>query len=1109
MNILKYNSDEIIDLFKNAILNKNTELEYIYGNNNININKLQFLNIVKYCNENYKKLNNSINLDIRSGNNQYKNISYNDVRITIDNLESIKTYCKKEKLDEDINFYAMIKNSSKSTNIKSFNYRINLKYEEIIDNDDSRVIDMLNDWNNISKYYRYKKRLSYITNDGLFRIDLTGIKSNSYNKKIDAYNLYKTFKDSNILNQEETYELEIEYVGNNYKINSIFNIINFIDFIKNGNEYGYKNDNIYIPNDISTTVVKNPINEIEEDIFSDDLYELIEPDLSDNILNKIYESLNNTVYNLLKIIENKDIIQTQDETYEIIKEYYKLTKQNLKSNKKVLVGPQPINLNFHNLTDNLENSLSIYKNYVVTEKADGERYLLYINKDKEGYLLNKKSLLKYQYYELINTGYIFPDVTGEWLLDGEYVTKTKDNADIKLFLIFDVYYENSEKSYNYNFISKTKSRQSILNNFENILENKIVNTKYKKFIENYIDIKNKQYLEGDKLVDPDNKLYEKNKIKILKNKSILKKSKEILDNESTYLYKIDGLIYLPMDLPVGATYTNNEPPEFITGTWNLNYKWKPEIENTIDFKVNIVTERVNNFVREKIFQYEETNTNGDITIGLYKKIILKVIYDEYKDDNIDFCMKTLNGNFSKDKKGKNMIDYITFNPDPNKIIGQCNIKLNDKKLLCINNEEIKQGDIVEMRYDSNAKNNMFWIPIRLRKDKLGKSQADWVARRIWDTIENPIKDNYIKGIEKVPTNLYNELEINNYYMDEEFTSSPSESLRKLHNYIKSKLISGICLSSDLPKEKYVLDTSIGRGGDLKKYMFDKLNIKFLLGLDISPIEKACKRYYFSKNNKFKAVFMQYDTSKNIKNGEGIETPDNIYNLQLLNILFDKKEEILPQYQLINKRYNNKATNGFNVISCQFTLHYYFKNEATLRGYLQNLAENCKKNGYFIGCCYNGMNIFNKFNELKKNVFEYKLKGSKLPIYSIIKEYDINNFDFNPDDTSNMLGNSIKVYMDSIGSFIEEYLVNFDYFTYMMNEYGFEPVLPDINKQYSNILTNSIGSFKEIIDNLNTLKKTDVSLQNPKIYKQALDILDNKDLIELSSMNNYFIYKKVN
>ena len=74
---------------------------------------------------------------------------------------------------------------------------------------------------------------------------------------------------------------------------------------------------------------------------------------------------------------------------------------------------------------------------------------------------------------------------------------------------------------------------------------------------------------------------------------------------------------------------------------------------------------------------------------------------------------------------------------------------------------------------------------------------------------------------------------------------------------------------------------MGRGGDISKYLRSKNPISFFLGLDISPdINKAAKRFYLEHMKKPKAIFMQYDTSSSIKDGEGC-VGDNIDRNKLL------------------------------------------------------------------------------------------------------------------------------------------------------------------------------------------------------------------------------------
>jgi len=107
----------------------------------------------------------------------------------------------------------------------------------------------------------------------------------------------------------------------------------------------------------------------------------------------------------------------------------------------------------------------------------------------------------------------------------------------------------------------------------------------------------------------------------------------------------------------------------------------------------------------------------------------------------------------------------------------------------------------------------------------------------------------------------------------------------------------------------------------------------------------------------------------------------------------------------------------------------------------------------------------------------------------------------------MLGQTISVYMESIGQEIDEYLVNFEYFVETMKSYGFVPELPEkLKEKYTKVLKTPIGGFNETIQNIDSIIKNDKSIE--RYYKNMKNIVDIPELSELSSMNNYFIFKKI-
>jgi len=216
---------------------------------------------------------------------------------------------------------------------------------------------------------------------------------------------------------------------------------------------------------------------------------------------------------------------------------------------------------------------------------------------------------------------------------------------------------------------------------------------------------------------------------------------------------------------------------------------------------------------------------------------------------------------------------------------------------------------------------------------------------------------------------------------------------------------------------------------------------------------------------------------------------------MINILYGKKESIPKTYTKIRSIYHNKCNDKFDIISSQFSLHYYFKSEETFSGFLSNLNDNSKPGTYFIGTCYDGERLFNLLKKYDK--LEYRDSANNL-IYSIDKKYEIENLN------DNLFGNEIDVFMESIGRKYTEYLVNFNKFVEIMKENDFVLESPVILKEY-NIFDGPLNSFGSIISKLSKMK-TNLILHSKK-YKNSLNILKNEELKLLSSLNNYFIFRK--
>ncbi len=1224
------------------------ELEWIYGDirePSKQLTKDKFMRVKELVTRSpdYVLDSESNELDIRSEIKHKGRSVMSNIRATIKDISNIKQYCLNDSLDDlDVSYtkkmnYKDPKNpNTKYTSIKSKSYpcRINLKQEIAMESHSKEIEVFTNDWQTKKKFFRYKKRFSFLPNHKLFRIDLTVVKSSEIINRQMIYS--KTFREANILSQPEQFELEIEYIGSTSNAFDPPPIVNY-ETIHDESPYMLVQEvssNPYIPqdgfyNDYGADDLYDPLspsysqgiefdepNEyegtspnvlpdkvtIKEDYWKksnqDDMYSHIEenkkkfwnqdwtainyqfiprykkfihtntmdlpqgdyihielsPECTyitskqeektikfiDVPVEYVYEYVadsemdeyspespkpkqdsmkgggsfslieaqhysQNVITSLLETLETMiDIcfIAIYDTPYylnsiqekQIIDEYIHLVDVDKKLYKDgwYFMGPQPVSMKLNHI--NPENPHSIIGGYVVTDKADGVRAQLLINKDSRGYLITPKKVV-------YDTGITFENCEGSWLFDGEYITKDKSGKQIKLFMIFDVYYTSSleRQPYTYPWKSKkSESRENILSKFKHRVE----------FVYDEVAaeipfrISYKQYLEGPSKINRD-----KHTNEITNLMGIFKSSNKIIsqeESESGYEYETDGLIFLPMNLAV-KSMNQGEYPSSISGTWTSNYKWKPPEENTIDFKIKY--HKTNG--KNTIHPYSFINSDGSKQIANYQKVELVVGYSEKLDKSIDFNKALV----TNKPWNKHKLHYFSPTMNKRENIHITNIPLTNKRMKCLkDNRDIQDGDIVEMRYNQDSKNGFVWTPLRIRDDKKDP-QFFIVANNVWETITEPVTTDIIRGNDVIKDF---KLEEDNELYYQQTSIKNSEPIRDLHNYIKSKLISRVITSKDMNKKMNILDLSCGRGGDNMKYTKHD-NINFYMGLDISSnINEAAQRYYYQYGKKPHALFLQYDTSKSIKDKEGCLGEEEFCET-MINAVLGKEKSFHKKYKDIHTKYLGIAKDKFDLLSSQFSLHYYFKNEESLRGFCSNLSYLCADNGYFIGTCYDGMKVFKTFEkENKENLYMNDSNGNL--IYDIQKKYSIKDFKYSKSDTSSMLGQQIDVYMSSIGKYIPEYLVNFEYFIDLMKEYGFSLQLPSYTKTYYNdkkdtkyeeynLIQSPLESFDTIIDRLDEFIEVDNKMIKNH-YSSLSKITSDPKYKLLSGFNNYFVFQKI-
>lgn len=229
------------------------------------------------------------------------------------------------------------------------------------------------------------------------------------------------------------------------------------------------------------------------------------------------------------------VLQTRQDSFYVIsnmEKRYIISEYKTMANSNYFIGAQPETLHKEKIS-------MLYKNYSVTDKADGERAFMMIEKNGNVYYIDNNL------NRVIKTN-LKTNVYSNTLIDGEIV---KQNDKI-VFLAFDLIMYNGKDLRGDNDY-KLKKRLDRLNHILSTVEQTdIYKLKLKKYYYNNVFLGSKIILDN---VDE-------------------KGDYKINVNNSEIVYKNDGLIYTPME----EAYPK-------TKKWQQLLKWKPAELNTIDF----------------------------------------------------------------------------------------------------------------------------------------------------------------------------------------------------------------------------------------------------------------------------------------------------------------------------------------------------------------------------------------------------------------------------------------------------------------------------------------------------------------------------------------------
>jgi mRNA (guanine-N7-)-methyltransferase len=411
---------------------------------------------------------------------------------------------------------------------------------------------------------------------------------------------------------------------------------------------------------------------------------------------------------------------------------------------------------------------------------------------------------------------------------------------------------------------------------------------------------------------------------------------------------------------------------------------------------------------KKYFSKKNENLDGFIYVPVnmdYNSITLKWKPNYY--NTIDFKIKKL-GNLTWE-----LLCYESNGSNDN----ECKFYTNEYNNLgatVVTQEQentYTNGSVIEFVF---SKIDEKFIPIKTRYDKV-KGNYITVAQDNFKNIMYPFTFDEFKQPKIKELTLFNS--------------------RRFNNFIKRKLL------MENSKNVYtLLDLACGKGGDMFKWV--DANITYVKGYDNDnqSIKEA--------NNRYNTNIRDENTTKNYH-----------FTFEYTDL---SCEVINPQLQDFVNYYShgNYVSDGkFDVATCFFAIHYFFKNENYLDNFINNITYNLKKNGTFI------MTTFDEELLLQEGDIDTTL----FKVNGINKVNGVNK--------NKMYGRAINVWIKDtvLDKEREEYLVNFDFLVEKLKLKGIELIK-------TGTFTDFYQEWKTKKNHLNDIEKKLSFLNRYAIFK---------------------------
>jgi len=899
----------------------------------------------------------------------------NDIRITLEGAGVIQAYCRDNRIS-DKPFVAMLKEAitdAEPVTLGAYGAKAKLKREIPLAADDARVKEALSRWDQLGKHFRNIQRFEFVAPGGIpIRFDVSIVREN-------AGKPARTFQEARVTTQLPKYEVEVELTAARSITpdKAAQNIVRGLSWLLQGRQRSF----VLVSNQAA-------------DYVRDSIGAIFGPGRGSN------RNGGNRGRPAFKY-----------------------------------PGPQPATLERKNIVEAAEpgipNMRTMPGGYNVTDKADGLRCLLFVSDNGRVFLIDGGA-------RVYATGkQVEPSIAG-LVLDGEWIRRNRKGVTVSHYYAFDILAakggDTSVTGLPFMIAgamlgssTAANTRQAVMASFVGILGSAT------------------QAVRG--VPASDNLQIGMKAFRASLGADIFQAgAAATLEDAKSAPYNTDGLIFTP----------NSAPLPLGRGTWPEQLKWKPPHENTIDFLVIVDRERD---AKGQPLAAEAIGTKYREDSGQtvrYKT--LRLFVGSNRDGAFaDPRMTVLSDGplpRSLDEGEWREVEFRPVDPrDP--MASLCYVAIDagsadpagataaataldaggDLIRTTRTGDVIQSDMIVEMAYHPERAPGWRWEPTRVRHDKTerfakqaqqggsgrkgGTMNADWVANSIWNSLHNPVDEDAIRSGRV--SNCNSPVALSAPGAGRRTNGRDQmvvQCMRNFHDYVKR---STLLRKSVMPSGSTVCDLAMSNGCDLGKWV--AADVSFVFGCDVqasainSPDDGAYRRLLDKmvelggRDRVPVMAFAQADAARRLITGEAAMTPDDVEVM---------RGAIGP---------GGPAPNGFDLVSCMFALHYMFRDEATLTGFLTNLADLVKVGGYFVGCGKDGDAVARTMAGQEQSV----VGGNA---WMMTKRYGAGIGTSVPPSAAG-IGLAVDVDNIAAGETVTEYLVSWPYLQARLAECGLE------------------------------------------------------------------------